>query len=153
MMDSESERDLEDQVNKVFEESGGSLLNDSDRGREIGHLMGQPFFVGRDGKVPINSGRDRVIITKVMPKFDLGRVLGTVGFKHKVNPDEAIVALTRHAIGDWGEMCKSDKDLNDEAVENGSRILSRYSTPAGYTFYIITEADRAVTTCLMVDEY
>ena len=69
--------------------------------------------------------------------------------------------LTRHSIGDWGQVCREDWDANDKAVEDGSRILSAYPIDAakpckGFgdnTLWIITEADRSVTTFLLPDEY
>ena len=153
-MNEEAERDLEKQVNQVFEDIGGSLLNNTDRSRGIDHLLCHPFFVGRGGAVPVNSGKEgRTIMTNIRAHFDLGRVLGTIGFKSKVKPDEAVVSLTRHATGDWGDLCLEDSRLNDDAVENGGRILSKYVSSSGKSFYIITEADRLVTTCLLVEEY
>jgi hypothetical protein len=54
-----------------------------------------------------------------------------------------------------------DWKINDQAVEDGDRILSAYpidpSKPCkGFgdnTLWIITEADRSVTTFLLPDEY
>ena len=149
----EASKDLEFQINKVFENMGGSLLSGTDRGRSIDHLMAHPFFIGRGGVVPVNSGRTRSIVTNIQPAFDMGIILGTPGFKSKVASDEAVVALTRHAIGDWGDLCIEDRKANDEAVKEGLRILSAYKSTDGVKFWIITEADRSVTTALLPEEY
>ena len=66
--------------------------------------------------------------------------------------------IARHARGDWGEVCAEDARLNDEAVKDGSRILSAYRTAKGERIWIITEAaddsgNRAATTILLPDEY
>lgn len=66
--------------------------------------------------------------------------------------------VTRHANGDWGEVCPDDGQLNDEAVKDGSRILSAYSTAKGAKIWIITEAsddsgNRTATTILLPEEY
>ena len=63
--------------------------------------------------------------------------------------------LNRHVSGDWGELCEEDKELNDQALHDGNRILSAYETSAGYTrkIWVITEADRSVTTLLLPEEY
>ncbi|MBB5036166.1 hypothetical protein [Prosthecobacter dejongeii] len=62
-------------------------------------------------------------------------------------------ALVRHIQGDWGEVCKDDWQSNDEAVKEGTRLLSAYTSKEGNKFWIITEADRSVTTVLMPEEY
>jgi hypothetical protein len=38
-------------------------------------------------------------------------------------------------------------------VHERARLLSAYSTDAGVRFWIITEADRSVTTVLLPEEY
>ena len=50
------------------------------------------------------------------------------------------------------------EQLNDEALQDGSRILSAYITRAGEKIWIITEAtddrgQRSATTILLPDEY
>lgn len=60
--------------------------------------------------------------------------------------------LARHQSGDWGTVCDEDKAENDFSVENGYRILSAYDVE-GETIWVITEADRSVTTILLPDEY
>lgn len=61
--------------------------------------------------------------------------------------------LSRHLNGDWGELCEEDKQTNEEALELDLRILSAYRTLAGSRLWIITEADRSVTTILLPEEY
>ena len=61
--------------------------------------------------------------------------------------------LSRHLSGDWGELCEEDKQTNQEALEQGLRLLSAYRTTAGSKLWIITEADRSVTTLLLPEEY
>jgi hypothetical protein len=48
---------------------------------------------------------------------------------------------------------EEDKQENEFAVEHGFRILSAYTTSAGETLWIITEADRSSTTLLLPSEY
>jgi len=55
--------------------------------------------------------------------------------------------------GDWGDLSAEDKQLNDEAVQDGSRILSAYTTAKGAKVWVITEPDRSATTILLPDEY
>jgi len=63
--------------------------------------------------------------------------------------------LDRHLAGDWGELDEDDKLSNLQALQNGNRLLSAYDIDAGDNkrLYIITEADRSVTTVLLPYEY
>ena len=88
-----------------------------------------------------------------MMKFKLGEVVMTQGIAENITRTEILAALKRHASGDWGDVCKSDKKENDFAVKNGLRILSSYRTAKGEKFWIITEADRSSTTVLLPEEY
>ena len=60
--------------------------------------------------------------------------------------------LARHATGDWGELCAFDRRQNEIALHEGLRIFSSYETTAGRC-WVITEADRSVTTILLPEEY
>jgi hypothetical protein len=61
--------------------------------------------------------------------------------------------LSRHITGDWGELCEEDRKENQLSVKRGFRILSSYKTNSGENIWVITEADRSVTTVLLPDEY
>lgn len=39
--------------------------------------------------------------------------------------------LQRHSKGDWGDVCNEDWQLNDRALEDGTRILSAYNLTSG----------------------
>ena len=60
--------------------------------------------------------------------------------------------LARHASGDWGELCEFDRRQNQIALREGLRVFSSYETTAGRC-WVITEADRSVTTILLPEEY
>src|SRR5690348_930901 len=93
--------------------------------------------------------------------FELGAVVSTPGAMRQCSLGHLALCLARHACGDWGEVSKQDTASNNEAVKHGFRILSAYPIdPAkpskGYgqnTLWIITEADRSVTTFLLPSEY
>ena len=60
--------------------------------------------------------------------------------------------LARHATGDWGELCTFDRRQNEMALREGYRVLSSY--PVGREcVWVITEADRSITTILLPEEY
>jgi hypothetical protein len=88
-------------------------------------------------------------------KFALGKIVATPGSLEMMaslglNPSEF---LARHASGDWGDVCREDKQLNDEALVEGSRLLSAYDLANGERLWIITEADRSSTCLLRPSEY
>lgn len=63
--------------------------------------------------------------------------------------------LKRHLAGDWGELTDDDKQANQQALKYGDRLFSGYDICAGdeTRLWIITEADRSVTTLLLPDDY
>lgn len=85
--------------------------------------------------------------------FPLGQVVSTPGARAALEPMVFFpLILERHRNGDWGDISDVDKQANDEAVNNGLRILSAYNVN-GVNVWIITEADRSVTTILLPEEY
>lgn len=66
--------------------------------------------------------------------------------------DFLLSCLDRHAKQDWGDVDAEDKKTNDNAVKYGGRVLSAYEL-RGDRLWIITEADRSVTTLMTPDEY
>src|SRR5438309_9813111 len=83
--------------------------------------------------------------------FPLGQVVITANASRILTAAEVLSALHRHASGDWGEVCRTDAKMNDKAVGGGNRVLSAYGEGNG-RFWIITEADRSVTTVLLPDD-
>lgn len=71
----------------------------------------------------------------------------------KVSKTDAMTALRRHFVGDWGEVDEEDWKANDQALKDGSRILSAFTTEGGTKFWVITEADRSTTTILLPEDY
>ncbi len=86
-------------------------------------------------------------------RLGLGRVVATPGVLDEIPKAEIFAALQRHQRGDWGDLTGQDKRANDEAFQNGGRILSAYRSSGDLTFWIITEADRSYTMVLLPEEY
>jgi hypothetical protein len=84
----------------------------------------------------------------------LGRVVATPGALKLLSEigEDPFDYLARHALGDWGELCAFDRRQNEIAWREGYRVLSSYNVSAGRV-WIITEADRSVTTILLPEEY
>ena len=98
--------------------------------------------------------------TNSKPKFDLGQLLSTPGALEAMaeSNQSPMEFIARHVRGDWGELGEEDNRLNDQALVDGSRILSAYRTRKGTKLWIITEAcddngHRAATTALLPSEY
>lgn len=86
-------------------------------------------------------------------RLSLGQIVATRGAIQRLSREVISTALLRHHSCDWGTICEEDWETNDLAREQGERILSAYSDQSGETFWIITEADRSVTTVLLPSEY
>jgi hypothetical protein len=88
-------------------------------------------------------------------RFPLGQTVSTPGAlacceRHGVLP---LTLLARHASGDWGSVCAEDAKANEQALQYGSRLVSSYDVGQGERVWVITEADRSVTTLLLPSEY
>jgi len=83
----------------------------------------------------------------------LGRIIATRNALDTIPTPSILTALDRHQRCDWGDVCPDDRTANDRALDEGSRILSVYKTPAGTPFWIITEWDRSATTVLLPEDY
>ena len=86
-------------------------------------------------------------------RFPLGHVCITPAAAVAVTPDEVTVALVRHGAGDWGDLPSEDVGENETALLRGARVISSYRADSGPTFWVITEADRSVTTVLLPQDY
>lgn len=94
------------------------------------------------------------------PLFRPGRILATPGAMETFASSGQPVweFISRHVAGDWGVVGPDDAEANNEALKDGSRLLSAYLLRDGTKVWIITEAededgDRVATTILLPDEY
>jgi hypothetical protein len=88
--------------------------------------------------------------------FPLGQVVSTPGAIEAFTDEGCGLSdfLLRHVTGDWGDLCEADKRENDFAVSRALRIFSAYILPrTKVKIWLITEADRSVTTFLLPEEY
>jgi hypothetical protein len=95
--------------------------------------------------------------------FNTGQIVATRGVYDLAcqNPDFAKFvqkSLNRHVKGDWGDVDEEDKQANDQALKQDTRLLSSYNDDrfpknGVATIWIITEADRSSTAILFPDEY
>ena len=87
--------------------------------------------------------------------IDLGAICSTPGALAALEEADQTVSefVVRHGAGDWGEVDSEDWQENDLSVREGLRLLSAYTLKTGVKIWIITEADRSVTTVLLPEEY
>lgn len=91
-------------------------------------------------------------------KIEIGQLIFTIGVRELYHSDQKFNefvknSFTRYCDGDWGELCKEDKHLNELALKNGDdRLFAKYDN-GDYVIYIITEWDRSYTTILFPEEY
>ena len=96
-------------------------------------------------------------------KFPLGKLVATPGalkalgdgadLETMLKAYETIGKLVhRHWTGDWGELTDEDRYENECSLREGFRLLSAYTVDE-VKVWVITEADRSVTTVLLPEEY
>jgi hypothetical protein len=101
--------------------------------------------------------------------FPLGQVVATPDALAllQATKSSAALLLNRHIHGDFGDLCKSDLTENEVALKHGLRVMSVYRLVERAvlkatlradrskldTVWIITEADRSVTTILCPHNY
>ena len=83
----------------------------------------------------------------------LGHIVATPGALRALTERDISTALARHRSGDWGECCPEDTRENDRSLTTAQRLLSVYRSANGTKFWVITEADRSLTTILLPEEY
>lgn len=97
------------------------------------------------------------------PLFRLGQILATpsaLATLDRLGVEPLSLVLQRHVLGDWGDLCDEDRELNTHSLANGMRIFSSYKLTASSgdgatteTVWVVTEANRSSTVLLRPEEY
>lgn len=87
-----------------------------------------------------------------------GDIMATPGVMERFKPSEIRAALRRHVRLDWKDMDAEDQAANLRAAMTGEgRVLGAYrirvTREQSPDLWIITEADRSITTFLLPEEY
>jgi hypothetical protein len=88
-----------------------------------------------------------------LAKFRLGRIVATPNALSRLTEEDILRAIQRHQAGDWGDLDGHDQQENEFSLKEGFRLFSVYHAKNGTRFYVITEADRSVTTILLPEDY
>ena len=98
--------------------------------------------------------------TTTKPRFSSSAVLSTPAALEAFerNHQTPFSFLQRHFSGDWGDLDDEDRQANELALVDGSRLLSSYRLRDGTKIWIITEAAdergrREATTTLLPSDY
>lgn len=91
------------------------------------------------------------------PLFELGEIVATTNAMAALEARGLTALLqtaaNRHVLGDWGDLCEEDRQLNEEAVKTDGRLMSVYRVDNALTLWVITEWDRSYTTILLPEDY
>ena len=92
--------------------------------------------------------------------FQTGQITATPGAMEAMNEefgdriaDEVLNLLRQHVTGQWPHDCEEDQQSNRDAIKYGNRVFTSWITEGGKKLWIITEADRSLTTILLPEEY
>ena len=95
-------------------------------------------------------------VLSTMPLFPAGQIVATPGALALLEQANKMPAefLSRHLCGDWGDALGPDDNAENElSLKQGFRLFSVYTVKAAEKLWVITEADRSVTTLLLPSEY
>ncbi len=90
---------------------------------------------------------------KGFARFELGVVRITKNALKQICAGDLFTSFDRYTAGDWGELPDPDRQANQKALGKGGRLFASYADRFGLRFWIITEADRSVTTILLPEDY
>ncbi|MBD5114609.1 MAG: hypothetical protein HDT46_05305 [Ruminococcaceae bacterium] len=140
-----------------------NTINKEENMNSKGEIIGETVHETRSNKMIFNlltpqgfmslSDYEEEKPVKSNLPLTLGRTVITANVKNILSDLDIATALSRHQSGDWGELCDEDREVNEDALENGFRIMSVYTSKNGTKFWVITEADRSCTTVLMPEDY
>ncbi len=85
--------------------------------------------------------------------FRIGKIVSTPNALGKLSQEDILLGIQRHQSGDWGDVVERDRQANDLALEEGSRLFSVYHSAKGVKFWIVTDAERFGTTVLLPEDY
>jgi len=84
-----------------------------------------------------------------VPKLALGQIIAGSEVEEKLQLQDILTALSRHLVGDWGELETDSQEANQWALISDEPVLSFHRSHDGVKFYILTDAKREKTTILL----
>lgn len=71
----------------------------------------------------------------------------------RLNGVEIVQALEQHCECQWGDVSPSERRTNDRHIRTRGRVLSRFESECGGTFYVVTGQGWVLTTVLLAEEF
>ncbi len=104
---------------------------------------------------PVSEAAETADVSIKPVLFSPGQVVATPGAIAAMEANQCLPLdlLQRHLTGDYGVLDPEDVQANREALVHGLRLLSNYPLADGQRIWIITEAERSVTTFLLPEDY
>lgn len=84
--------------------------------------------------------------------FALGLFCITPEAFDALSADEILTAVRRHAAGDWGNVYQDKWQENDSAMRDGGQLFSVYESSCGRKFWVVTTAERNLTTVMLPEQ-
>ena len=83
----------------------------------------------------------------------VGRLVITPKAREKLSTTDVTMALRRHWRVNSDDFSSAGRRNRERTEMAGCKLLSAYCSGAGQRFWIITEADKSVTTVLLPEDY
>ncbi len=89
------------------------------------------------------------------PKLELGQICVTAAAAEALSETSQATDefVSRHQLGDWGDLLPEENADNERALCVGGAISSAYSLEDGEIIWITTNADRSRTTIRLAHEF
>lgn len=110
----------------------------------VEHFLANPFP---------NVARRRPPVDGSGPLFEAGQIVTGPAAQATLTQEDMQTALARHVRGDWGILDAQDRRLNVRAMAAGLPLQSVQVLENGTTLWVVTEADRSLTTVLLAEDY
>lgn len=87
--------------------------------------------------------------------FPIGRLCATHAARTLLDKSgqQAATYVARHVTGDWSETGEQVQIANQAALARGGRVCSSYGLGSPRRLWVITEADRSMTTLLLATDH
>jgi hypothetical protein len=86
-------------------------------------------------------------------KFRLSHIVSTANALSQLTHEDILNGIGRHQAGDWGDLDEHDRQANQRALIERTRLFSVYHAANGIKFWIVTESNRSATTALFPEDY
>jgi hypothetical protein len=111
----------------------------------VEHFLGHPF--------PKQLRRTVTPDDPLLPLFEPGRVFVGPAAQTGLTAEDIKPALSRHVQGDWGLVDAANRRQNLRALAAKRPVQSVYQSDNGTPFWVVTDADRALTSVLLAEDY